>query len=445
MLQNLITILQSNIPLHWSVVLVDAVLAVLASVLLVRLLFKLPMRRSGWLFAAAAALTVGCASLQAARELRPENFGDWVLTLGALLPFACVTLLFFSKQVYKSWLAALCCDAARGGLKYILLMFFGYDYLKQNTAEELLADFFVTLFLFCVLGAVALLQRRNEKKPEAPRLDARLYLLIAVTATVFVCSMLLLGLNNTAERRAEFFITLLNVPLFAFTIGFAVRAVLKSKLAEQNYRNTLSMQLRHYESMEQKNDELRMFRHDLPKTLRPLTRCVQEGRTDEALELLKAFNVELEASRPRYSTGNASVDTVLECEQQTAEKQGASIELAPGSTFPASGIAAPDIYTIFSNALDNAIEAAAKTAGARRISVGTRIRADVIYIKIENPYEGRLPGAGETLKTTKPDAAAHGYGMRSIKKTAAKYGGSVWFETENGVFRLLIELHPQQT
>ena len=442
-MQNLVSILQSNIPLRCALVLADAVFAVFAGVLLARLLFSLPLCRGRRRYAASAALTVGCAALQAAREVRPEAFGDWVLTVGALLPFVCVTLLFFSKKVYKAWLAALCCDAARGGLKYILLMFFGYDYLRQNAAAELLADAAVTLFVAFVLVAVALLQRRTVKKPGAPQPDARLYLLAAVTLTVFVCSMVLLGLNNTAERRAEFFITLANVPLFALTIGFAVRSVLRAKLAEQNYRNTLSVQLKHYESMEQKNDELRMFRHDLPKTLRPLTRCVQEGRTEEALELLSAFNVELENSRPRYATGSPSVDTVLECEQQAAEKQGVQIELAPGGVFPASGIAAPDIYTVFSNALDNAIEAAAQTEGERRVTVSLRVRAGVAYIKIENPYTGGPLRSGEALRTTKADAASHGYGMRSIKKTLSKYGGAMCWEASDGVFRLYMELRPQ--
>jgi signal transduction histidine kinase len=439
MLQTAVSFIENNVWLHALLVLADTAFAVASCALLTRLLFGLRCTRR-YAYIVVCVLTAGGAALQTAADLRPEAFGDWVLTVSLLLPFVCAAVLFFSRGVWKALLAALCCDAARGGLKYLLLMFFGYDYKAQNPGAELLAGAAVSAFLFAVLALISLLRRADDKKGRT-RIDARLYLLIAVTAIVFILSMVLLGLNNTAQRRTEFFITLANIPLFAATIGFSVRAFLKAKLAEENYRNTLSVQLAHFENMERKNDELRMFRHDLPKKLRPLMLCVREGRTEEAEEILRSFNVELEASRPRYATGNISLDTVLECAQQAAEKQQTEIELSSGSVFPAEGIAPVDIYTIFSNALDNALEACAHTEAPRKVTVASRVNAGRVYVRVTNPFAGALRFADGLPRTTKRDSAAHGYGMRSIRKTAEKYGqNNVKCSAENGIFCLQIEL-----
>ncbi|MBQ7638790.1 MAG: GHKL domain-containing protein [Clostridia bacterium] len=437
----LVSLLENSLELRYALTLLDAVFSVSSCVLLTRLWFGLIYVKKLYVYVLISFLTFGSAVLSVQREADPARFGDWVLTVGLLVPFICVALLFFSKDVWKALIAALCCDAALGALKYVLLMFTGYDYLRQNSAEELLAGAFVSFLLFSVLFAITLIRKKLKKNSEAAKINAPLFVLIAVTTIVFVLSMVILGLNNTAQRRTEFFITLSNIPLFALTIGYAVKSFLKARLAQEHYEKTLSLQLEHFESMEKKNDELRMFRHDLPKKLRPLLMCVREGRNEEAQELIKSFNVELEASRPRFSTGNISFDTVLECEQQAAEKCGVSLVLAPGSVFPSHGVDPADIYTMFSNALDNAIEAAAKTAGDRSVRVSCGFRAGVVFASVENPFSGELKLSGESLKTTKDDREFHGYGLRSIKKTAGKYNGKVSFTHSEGVFTLQIELH----
>lgn len=48
----------------------------------------------------------------------------------------------------------------------------------------------------------------------------------------------------------------------------------------------------------------------------------------------------------------------------------------------------------------------------------------------------------ETLVSAKPDAQSHGYGIKSIKKTAEKYGGSYsWFyDDKNREFHAMVML-----
>ena len=168
----------------------------------------------------------------------------------------------------------------------------------------------------------------------------------------------------------------------------------------------------------------------------------KDGNIDEVKNIISSFTTSVEASKPRFTTGNYRLDTVLECEQQTAEKHGLNIVFTEDSVFPESGIEADHIYTIFSNALDNALEAASRLSAPSDITFSSRIINNCVYICISNHFDGNIQISKDGLKTVKSDSTYHGYGYRSIKKCAAGYGtDNVHFEIKDDVFSLFMELN----
>ena len=147
----------------------------------------------------------------------------------------------------------------------------------------------------------------------------------------------------------------------------------------------------------------------------------------------------------RVRTGNYRLDTVLFCERQVAERDGIKIDVPYGTAFPAEGIAPDDLYTIFPNALDNAIEACRKVEeGQRVIDFRTTVTEDTVYVTIRNPYAGTLKLKNGMPQTDKADKQNHGLGLRNIKKAAANYGeNNVACTAENGFFelRMVLRLH----
>ena len=218
-----------------------------------------------------------------------------------------------------------------------------------------------------------------------------------------------------------------------------LKRFVKTQLAEQNYKNQLSLQISHVEMMEKKNEELRVFRHDMPKLLRPLAMYIQDGNYDDAMKIVEEFNVSIEKSRPRFSTGNYHLDTVLEAEQQLAEKYGVKITVPFGCAFPEEGIAPDDIYTIFPNALDNAVDSCMSCEN-KEITFISRIKGDRVFVTVSNPVSGKLHMKNGELLTTKKDSSLHGFGVRSIKKSAEKYGGSCEYAVKDGIFTLNFSL-----
>ena len=132
-------------------------------------------------------------------------------------------------------------------------------------------------------------------------------------------------------------------------------------------------------------------------------------------------------------------------DHKIAQKDNIKIEFAFGGAFPPEGIEADDLYTIFPNALDNAIEACRKVEGERKITLRSKIIGDTVYVSIENPVAGKVTIRRGIPQTDKADKTKHGFGFRSMKKAAAKYGDdNLTVSVKDGVFTLQMALRFEQ-
>jgi len=97
-----------------------------------------------------------------------------------------------------------------------------------------------------------------------------------------------------------------------------------------------------------------------------------------------------------------------------------------------------EVSAIFGNALDNAIEGVSKLPdpSQRLIRLSVARQKGFLRIKVENRCVDRLAVEGELPRTTKADSSQHGYGLKSIRATAEKYGGTVTVQAEGGWFTL---------
>lgn len=103
-----------------------------------------------------------------------------------------------------------------------------------------------------------------------------------------------------------------------------------------------------------------------------------------------------------------------------------------------------DIYSLFGNALDNAINAVSGLEKEKRlIGVIVRITGDMVSVNVYNTYEGEIKLDGEGFPVTSKDKNYHGIGMRSIRRTAEKYGGSASVAVEKDTFNLFV-IMPRQ-
>lgn len=96
-----------------------------------------------------------------------------------------------------------------------------------------------------------------------------------------------------------------------------------------------------------------------------------------------------------------------------------------------------DIYSLFGNALSNAIEHVRRIEDEdkRCISVNVQTTGKILSVHIENFYDGKLEFK-DGLPVTSQNRDYHGFGMKSMDYIAKKYNGFMSISAEEGLFAL---------
>lgn len=141
----------------------------------------------------------------------------------------------------------------------------------------------------------------------------------------------------------------------------------------------------------------------------------------------------------RNKTGNKVLDTILTAKSLYCAQNGISMtSVADGTLLEFMDVM--DICSIFGNALDNAIECVSKIKDEERrlIHVTVASQKTFLLLRFENYYEEAPQIQDGHYATTKQDAGNHGYGIKSIEYTVAKYDGAMDIETKDHWFTLRI-------
>ena len=229
-------------------------------------------------------------------------------------------------------------------------------------------------------------------------------------------------------------------------LGIAVLCAYQSRISEllaqreaTAIRALLRRQYDQYRYYAYSQEMLHIRYHDLKHQLVGLRTAMDEETRRNWIEQLDA---DLEAVRPLHETGNPVLDTILAAKLFQAGKIGARLTcVADGSLL--NGLHVADLCSLFGNALDNALECVALIPNPekRLIHVQTSAMRGFVLIRIAN-YCENLPELGEKglPRTTKPDREGHGYGLKSIRSIAEKYGGTMTVEAKDSWFTLSVLL-----
>ena len=107
-----------------------------------------------------------------------------------------------------------------------------------------------------------------------------------------------------------------------------------------------------------------------------------------------------------------------------------------------SSVKNEDLYCLFGNILDNAIEyvKTVEEKEKRFIRLFVRSNDNIKVIHQENYFDGKLSFSGGLPQTTKADKINHGFGVKSIAHIVKNYGGELSVVTEDNLFKIDIVL-----
>lgn len=97
-----------------------------------------------------------------------------------------------------------------------------------------------------------------------------------------------------------------------------------------------------------------------------------------------------------------------------------------------------DLYSLFGNIIDNAIEASRKIEDKNERSITLTVvkKEGFVLIHESNYYVGKLNMENNIPITTKKNTDYHGYGIKSIKLICDKYEGNFKITLDHNIFNL---------
>lgn len=187
---------------------------------------------------------------------------------------------------------------------------------------------------------------------------------------------------------------------------------------------SLEKQFSYYQALEelqlQKEKEILIIRHDIANHLGVMKEMEKE---EAGRELLKKID---------KNSGKFIDIRVLDCLIREKEKECLEMGIRfekQGVFFRDTNISECDLISLFSNLLDNAIEAAKQT---KEPVVKMDITRQQGYLKIviRNSKQAERNPLQNEFKTTKSDKSKHGIGNRIIREIVAAYGGRIAYKDD---------------
>lgn len=236
----------------------------------------------------------------------------------------------------------------------------------------------------------------------------------------------------------------LNTFLICISIGFCIldfglyymfiRLADSRRIEHENQlmKQQAEMQLQAYQELsEQYNNSLRIV-HDMRKHIRSLDTLIEKG-SEKAADYQKTLYDELNRFYPNFQNDNQMLSVIVNNEINKAKRLGIEIKLNI-EKISLEFLSPIDMTTIFSNLLDNAIEACAD-GDEKVIKFSIVQQMNFITINIRNPYS-RIDQYGDTLRSTK--AGHFGIGLENVRKALEHYGGSLNIKTTDNIFAVTI-------
>ena len=258
-----------------------------------------------------------------------------------------------------------------------------------------------------------------------------------VEYTLFGVLLVGSGLSTMTDARLLMMITLFTGEVMLLVILYLEYTMFRNS-AMQKEITTMNLlwheQKAQYELAKENIELINRKCHDLKHQIRALRG--ENGRISDPKyldEIASSINI----YESIVKTGSDVLDTILTEKSLLCREKEIKINcVADGAQL--AFMDPVDLYSVFGNAIDNAIEEVLKfeEKEKRQIDVVIFRKEALISAEIVNPVHDLPEFSGGLPLTTKGDNGYHGFGVKSIKSTIEKYGGFVVIDTSGGCFAL---------
>ncbi|MDE5721378.1 MAG: GHKL domain-containing protein [Clostridia bacterium] len=397
--------------------------------------WKLPRRKLFWLRAVAGLIVCWAVRLGLVLLVGEIHVGITLnrFLLGTTFLFIfvlCMACTFFCYRC-NIW-AVLFCGITGYCMQFVTYKVYEFIPLfifNPDKVVETVLLVVITAALYAVFWAVVLRKTdyRGIYNKHIPQFMVAISIVLLTNYLHVFAGIAILRVGS-AEILTYYYILAMLAAAFAVFIEFGILGKNNESNEKIILKQLLSQQREQFLSEKQNIELVNIRCHDVRHQLREL----QSGIAPEAMDkIMQAINI----YDTKAETGNEALSIALAKYGLYCAQNGVRLTYMVDGT-RLNFIPPYELYSLFGNAIENAVHAAEELEEDKRvISISGNVYGNFMNISITNYFDGKLDMDGD-LPTNR--AENHGFGIKSIKMIAEKYGGRINVQTSNDLFMLNI-------
>lgn len=366
--------------------------------------------------------------------------GNWgaLVRFSVLWAFTAVGMCFCFSASAGAVISACAAGYALQHFSYKLLAMIKLTGIFDFISTEVVSAAFISeliVFPLPYLIAFFTFGRLSARNHYFKHTDMRFNILSLITICICIVLNRFSRLDGSVAATVCTSLYSMTCTLLALLIQFYLRQACTVKEENSIICKVLQEKEKQYEMSKNNIDLINIKCHDLKYTISKL-----DGRLPK--EELESMKSAIDAYDSEIKTGSDVLDVLLI--EKSMKCRALGIKFTCMGDGRAIAFMSPvDIYSLFGNAIDNAIEAVARLTVNEMKEIGLTIetKADLIVVSTINYFGGELEMLDDLPASTKQiEYGYHGYGLKSIKLIAEKYNGGVRISAKNNIFNLGIYL-----
>ncbi len=244
-------------------------------------------------------------------------------------------------------------------------------------------------------------------------------------------------INTMLDMFDESVNILIVVLLALFSVacyGVSFKVKYKSLVQKQQieFERNVVMEEKYQQLTTYYEDKKKLY-HDMNSHFRAILELAENDKNESVVQYIRDSQQLLSQTQIKRWTGVDIVDSILTEQIGAAKEMGVEvttdIEIIPMDTY----IKNAELCSIFSNLLKNCLE-----AKPTKIKISVKVAGEILVIRTENDYEKAPKKDKGHYKTSKEKPEEHGLGLRIMEEIAERYGGTVTYQDEDGMFGVSI-------
>lgn len=265
------------------------------------------------------------------------------------------------------------------------------------------------------------------------------FLVLPIFSIFYIMTLMMYSqLCLTLEDRLLLLVNIVSILILNLYITNIFEAIsrnneLKSKI--ELYEQQSIMQYKYYSDLEGKYTNSRKVIHDMKNHLHSIERLYETNNNKKAREYTEDMYKMFDELGQKIYTTNKVLNIIINDKVERAANFGSILECKIGDV-DLDFIKDIDLTIMFSNLLDNSIEAVKEKTEDKNILLKVNNFNDFIVINITNNLD-KLPVKGNKEFITSKEGHS-GLGLQNVKMALEKYDGNMRIEYDDKAFKVNI-------